>query len=623
MKVYMIPKPYSVEEKAGEFLLPWDGVITVDNSCGESYFYACLLKQEIRESVGFSLDILAQETEHTAVFMGLDPEGEWENGKEEYLLEVTQRKIRLTAPCGAGLIMGMQTLRQIIRQAKAVIPCMRVRDYPQIANRGYYLDVTRGRIPKLTELKKLVEKLSFYKINQLQIYIEHSFLFPGLSEVWRDDTPLTAEDILELERHCRKHHIDLVPSLSSFGHLYKVLRTRTFRHLGEFPQMADEPFGFVDRMLHHTLNVSKEEALTFAKEMIDRYMTLFSSRYFNLCADETFDLGKGESKELAGEKGTRRLYLDFVRELCNHVVSRGKIPMFWGDIIRSFPEAVSELPKETICLNWGYDANEGPEATQAFARSGIRQYTCPGVNGWNHLIPRIRDSYENIRRMCSYALTYGAEGVLNTDWGDYGHINHPDFSTAGMIYGAAFSWRGETLPFEEISRQISLLEYGDRSESLITLLAGLPEQGFGWRQAVNYLEKGNADKEMFEKTAECLEEIRRAAGELCRILPEIDSSGRERAAAYLIGMRGIELLALTGSFVGEKEFGTKGAQEVSKGVLAQRLEEWFYDYKALWRGTSRESELYRIQNVVYWYADLLRGADGSQINNNKQIGKNL
>ena len=158
MKVYMIPKPYSVEEKAGEFLLPWDGVITVDNSCGESYFYACLLKQEIRESVGFSLDILAQETEHTAVFMGLDPEGEWENGKEEYLLEVTQRKIRLTAPCGAGLIMGMQTLRQIIRQAKAVIPCMRVRDYPQIANRGYYLDVTRGRIPKLTELKKLVER---------------------------------------------------------------------------------------------------------------------------------------------------------------------------------------------------------------------------------------------------------------------------------------------------------------------------------------------------------------------------------------------------------------------------------------------------------------------------------
>ena len=607
--MYIIPKPYRVEEKTGELLLPYDGAITVDNSCREAYFYACSLKREIRESVGFSLDILGEETEQTVITMRLCPEGKWETGKEEYLLEVSPRKIQLTASCEAGLLWGVQTLRQIIRQAKAVIPCMSVRDYPIIANRGYYLDVTRGRIPRLSELKKLVEKLSYYKINQLQIYIEHSFLFPGLSEVWRDDTPLTAEDILELDRYCRQYHIDLVPSLSSFGHLYKVLRTRTFRHLGEFPQMADEPFGFEDRMHHHTLNVAEPEALGFAKEMIDRYMALFSSRYFNLCADETFDLGKGRGKALAEEKGTRKMYLEFVRELCNHVVSRGKIPMFWGDIIRSFPEAVSELPKETICLNWGYDANEGSEATEAFARTGIRQYTCPGVNGWNHLIPRIRDSYENIRRMCSYALTYGAEGVLNTDWGDYGHINHPDFSTAGMIYGAAFSWRGEILPFEEVSRQISLLEFGDRSESLVLLLAGLPEQGFGWAQAVNYLEKGKANKEMFERTGECLEEIRKAARELYCLLPEIESPGRERAAAYLIGMRGMELLALTGGFVGEKEFGIRREEEIPAGALARRLEEWFYDYKALWRGTSRESELYRIQNVVYWYADLLREAD--------------
>ena len=36
-------------------------------------------------------------------------------------------------------------------------------------------------------------------------------------------------------------------------------------------------------------------------------------------------------------------------------------------------------------------------------------------------------------------LNYHADGVLNTDWGDCGHINHPDFSLVGMIYGAAFS----------------------------------------------------------------------------------------------------------------------------------------------------------------------------------------
>ncbi len=609
--MYIIPKPYKVEEKEGQFLLPYDGVITIDNTCREAYFYATILKKEIRESAGLSLDIMAEETNNTVISLRLGLEDEWKDTKEAYYLEVAPGKIRLAAFDAAGLFMGVQTLRQLIRQGKTVIPCMTVSDHPKISARGYYLDVTRGRIPKLEELKKFVEKLSFYKINQLQLYIEHSFLFPEHSEVWRDDTPLSAEDILELDRYCKMYQIDLIPSLSSFGHLYKVLRTKSYRHLGEFPEMAKEPFGFVDRMRHHTLNAAEPDALFYAKRMIDRYMELFSSRYFNLCADETFDLGKGRGKAAAEQKGTQSMYLEFVGELCRHVVSKGKIPMFWGDIIRSFPEAARELPKETICLNWGYDANETPDAAKVFAKAGIRQYTCPGVSGWNQLIPLIRNSYENIRRMCDYAITYGAEGVLNTDWGDYGHINHPDFSVAGMIFGAAFSWQGEILPFEEIGRQISLVEYEDSSESLVELLAGLPEQGFGWRQAVEYQEKGNGslEKGMFERTDEDLRKIREVQNELYHMIPGIEKSQRSRVAAYLTGLKGMELFAQAGSLIGEKEFGIKRTEGIRGKALAGMLEEWFYDYKALWRSVSRESELYRIQNVVYWYADFLREFD--------------
>ena len=72
--------------------------------------------------------------------------------------------------------------------------------------------------------------------------MEHTFLFRGFSEVWRDDTPLTAEDILELDAYCRKRHIELVPSIACFGHLYKVLRTKTYGELCEMPGMEKEPF---------------------------------------------------------------------------------------------------------------------------------------------------------------------------------------------------------------------------------------------------------------------------------------------------------------------------------------------------------------------------------------------
>ncbi len=53
---------------------------------------------------------------------------------------------------------------------------------------------------------------------------------------------------------------------------------------------------------------------------------------------------------------------------------------------------------------------------------------------------------------------------------------------------------------------------------------------------------------------------------------------------------------------------TKLNEEISEGTrLAAELEEWFLFYKEVWRSVSRESELYRIQDVVFGYADLLRG----------------
>ena len=84
---------------------------------------------------------------------------------------------------------------------------------------------------------------------------------------------------------------------------------------------------------HHTLNGSHPDALDFIKGLIDEYRPLFRTNKFNICADETFDLGKGRSKALAEEKGERQLYVEHVKALCEHLVAQGCVPMFWGDIM--------------------------------------------------------------------------------------------------------------------------------------------------------------------------------------------------------------------------------------------------------------------------------------------------
>lgn len=128
--------------------------------------------------------------------------------------------------------------------------------------------------------------------------------------------------------------------------------------------------------------------------MIAEYMQLFSSNKFNICADETFCLGKYKSKKLAEERGVHRLYIDYVKELAQFLVENGKIPMFWGDIIWNSPELMKELPESMICLNWGYAPEQREDETRAIAQTGAVQYLCPGVCGWNQWANLIENSYK-------------------------------------------------------------------------------------------------------------------------------------------------------------------------------------------------------------------------------------
>ena len=76
-----------------------------------------------------------------------------------------------------------------------------------------------------------------------------------------------------------------------------------------------------------------------------------------------------------------------MKALCEYLVSQGCTPMFWGDIMWRFPQSCAELPKETICLNWGYLPNQRENEIRDIAASGITQYACPGVCGWNRWVP--------------------------------------------------------------------------------------------------------------------------------------------------------------------------------------------------------------------------------------------
>jgi hexosaminidase len=615
--MYLLPEPKELILSSNTFTVTYDCKIILDSNCSIDILQlGKILKEDICEILGFSIGI----TKGNVIKHGIRLINKKELLKEEYELKIEPNGIEIYGGDYAALLYGIQTLRQIIHEYKAVLPCLYIKDYPMVKNRGFYHDVTRGRIPTLDFLKRLADKLSFYKINQLQLYVEHSYLFEGLSEIWRDDTPLTAEEIMELDKYCKQLNIELIPSLSTFGHLYKLLNTKSYHHLCELEDYDRTEFSFVNRMEHHTIDSSNEESLKFMKRLIEEYMELFTSKHFNLCADETFDLGKGRSESLANELGVDRLYLNYIKELCEFVIAKGKIPMFWGDIICEFPEAIKELPQEVICLNWGYSQNQSDRETKAFYNAKANQYLCPGVNGWNHFIPDINVAYENISRMCTYAHTYEADGVLNTDWGDYGHMNHPELSMIGMIYGACFSWNDKLIDYETLNRRISKLEYGDQKEELVSVIHKIVDNAiYDWDKAIWFKEvimnKSYEEQKSFfvdDRLAQIHtvnESLKKQIGRLYELLSNIDSNHRKNVKPFIIAANGILIFNEIGAVIG-KSYGVISGEISSTLELAGKLETWFYQYKELWRETSKESELYRMHDAINWYADSLRDIKG-------------
>lgn len=649
----LIPMPRKIQYIKEEFKLKKEVNIILDYNCSfDDLNSAILLQEEINNTFGFKVNITKALNYHIYnTFICLKKKSSMED--EEYKLSIKKDNIEINASTSKGLFYGIQTLIQIIREYGYSLPGVIIEDKPYFKHRGFYHDVTRGKVPKIETLMNLVDKASFYKINELQLYIEHTFAFKGLSEVWVDKDPLTSEEIILLDRYCKNKHIELIPSISTFGHLYEVLRTKSFKNLCELTETTKPEYSFVDRMAHHTLNVTNEDSIKLVGNMLEQFIPLFSSNKFNICCDETFDLGKRKSSKEADRLGIGKLYVDFLNKVISIVKEYDKEIMFWGDVILNHPDLINTIDKDAICLNWNYWCGVEEKDTKIIAESGRKQYVCPGVGGWSHLMNLMDNAFENIYRMISYGVKYDAIGVLNTNWGDYGHINLLSSSIPGMIYGAALSWNPSIeKDFNKMYKDISILEFGDSSGTLVSLLAELSKcQEFGWSELVIWKEKFNTNEHIKNelirkmKTAK-IHELKEQQEKILKIEEKLenlshdtkDTKSKEIIQEFIVAARGILIINKIMIVIINNEIYKgklddnvnstnisinnkiiKGYSDINNDVikesismnnnfkqLAESFEEWFYDYSVIWRKTNKESELYRIRDVIKYTCSYLR-----------------
>ena len=379
-----------------------------------------------------------------------------------YEVRIDRDAVRLAAADEAGFFYGEATLAQLARLGDGTLPVGVVWDHPDLLVRGVMLDISRDKVPTTERLEALIDRLASLKVNQVQLYSEHTFAYRDHPEVHEKASPLDADEIRRLDAFCRARHVELVPNQNCLGHMNRWLAHERYRPLAIAPDGFTDPYGITRPPM--TIEPTNPGSLALIRELLAELLPLFTSRRVNVGLDEAWELPATRIDD----------FMAWVTTLRGIPELEGREMLMWGDMLAGDPRLLARLPAGVTVCEWGYDDwYPFDERCAALAAAGVPFWVTPGTSSWMSILGRVTNARNTCRNAAAAALAHGGVGYLNTDWGDLGHLQQPVISEPGLAYGAAVSWCLETNADIDLGGALSAHVFGDPTGALAEALLSL------------------------------------------------------------------------------------------------------------------------------------------------------
>jgi hexosaminidase len=385
----IIPAPRHLQALPGEFRLDRSTRIMLsDPASPELRALAELLAAPLRAASGLPVPVSHQAADgHAPQAIAIRLiQGAPSAVPESYRLVVTERGAMLSAPASAGLVRGLETLRQLlppeIERAKPslstapsrwAIPAVEIDDAPRFAYRGFLLDVARWYYPP-EWIEKVIDLLALYKLNTLHLHLTDDQgwrleikKYPLLTQVggWRKETILgqhfdpyigdgrphggfyTQQQMRGIVAYAAARRITIIPEIEMPGHARAALAA--------YPELSctGGPFGVSTRWgVHQDIFCPSERTFAFLQDVLTEVMQLFPSKYIHIGGDEApKDRWKASPvaqevirrKGLAGEEGLQSY---FVRRIEGFLLAHGRRLIGWDEILEG------GLAPEATVMSW-------------------------------------------------------------------------------------------------------------------------------------------------------------------------------------------------------------------------------------------------------------------------------
>jgi hexosaminidase len=281
----------------------------------------------------------------------------------------------------------------------------------QFKVRGFHIDL-RIQVMTMDALKDFARELADFGFNTLVMEWEGTYPFEK-HVVISNRYAYTREEVKSFVEYCAGLGIGVIPLQQCFGHVEYILRHESYAHLKEDPQDISQ-----------LCPMQEEAARKLFSELISDMASLHPSRYFHIGGDETWLLGNCDRcAKKAADQGKSKLYVDYIKMICEIVIDLGKRPVLWADIVLKYPEAVSMLPRETVFVDWNYGwALDHFGEVGKLQEQGCEFWGAPSLRSHpdNYYLACWEKHFNNLRDFIPYARKARYSGIIMTSWSTSG-----------------------------------------------------------------------------------------------------------------------------------------------------------------------------------------------------------
>lgn len=431
----LFPTPKKVEKTGGvstfspKVGLKFDGVFKEE---------ALLLKKQLTSQLGCTVSDKDEET--IIELKKTELPATCQCPDEYYEIVIKNNQLTLKANDAHGIFNACQTLVALLdnmKLASSPLPNLHITDYPDMGHRGIMLDVARN-FTKKTDLLKLIDILSFYKMNVLHLHLsddeawrveipgleelteiasrrghttdELTCLYPAYAWGWNEaDTTSLANgyysrsDFMDILKYAKERHIRIIPEVDIPGHsraAIKAMNARYRKYIDTNQSKAEEYLliDFADTSQYlsaqnftdNVINVAMPSTYRFLEKVIDEIGRMYQDAgvelpAFHVGGDEVPEgIWEGSSicRTFMKEHGLtkiRDLKDYFLEQILEMLDKRNIQAVGWQDIVMKPDNTVNEHFRNSKVLNYCWNTipeQGGDEVPYKLANAGYPIILC-------------------------------------------------------------------------------------------------------------------------------------------------------------------------------------------------------------------------------------------------------